>query len=105
MAGDCKQGPKKQVAKTKVFTQEFLQLLQEQMHQQVLRYALAIGGKIGGSYINGSFFETGDYHVWGTVAAVLLIGGTLVEDVLTGGGGIADDAASFYFAYKLAFGL
>ena len=123
---------------------------------QVLRYALAIGGKIGGAYINSSFLETGDYHVeysnmnnglivytfkktpkqpdevtvkvpekekdenyvytpqyqpaqeiqfWGAVAAVIIITGTLVEDVITGGGGIADDAASFYFAYKLAFGL
>lgn len=30
---------------------------------------------------------------------------TLAEDVITGGGGIADDGASFYLAYKLMFGL
>nr|WP_308500996.1 hypothetical protein [uncultured Agathobacter sp.] len=41
----------------------------------------------------------------GTVAAVLIVGGTLAEDVITGGGGIADDAASFYLAYRLMFGL
>lgn len=28
-----------------------------------------------------------------------------VTDVITGGGGIADDAASFYLAYRLMFGL
>ena len=42
---------------------------------------------------------------WGTVAAVLIVGGTLAEDLITGGGGIADDAASFYLAYRLTFGL
>lgn len=123
---------------------------------QVLRYTTAIEGKVGGSYINGSFFEIGDYDVeysnmnnglivytfkkkkknpdkvqvpvpkkekddnyvyvpryqpsdeiqfWGTVAAVIIVGGTLAEDVFTGGGGIADDGASFYLAYKLMFGL
>lgn len=41
----------------------------------------------------------------GTVAAVLIVGGTLAEDVITGDGGIADDAASFYLAYRLMFGL
>lgn len=46
-----------------------------------------------------------EIQFWGTVAAVILVGGTLVEDVLTGGGGIADDAPSFYLAYKLIFGL
>lgn len=122
---------------------------------QILRYATAIGGMVGGSYINDSFFEIGDYKVqysnmnnglivynfkkkqkqpdevtapatekekddnhvyvpqcqpaqeiqfWGTVAAVIVVGGTLVEDVFTGGGGIADDAASFYLAYKLMYG-
>ena len=40
-----------------------------------------------------------------TVAAVLIVGGTIAEDVITGGGGIADDAASFYLAYRLTFGL
>ena len=125
---------------------------------QVFRYATAIGGKVGGSYINGSFFEIENYEVeysnmnnglivytfkkkekqpdevpvpvpvpeeekddnyvyvpqyqpsqkiqfWGTVAAVIIVGGTLAEDVITGGGGIADDGASFYLAYKLMFGL
>ena len=38
-------------------------------------------------------------------AAVLIVGGTIAEDVITGGGGIADDAASFYLAYRLMFGL
>ena len=33
------------------------------------------------------------------------IRGTIAEDVITGGGGIADDAASFYLAYRLMFGL
>lgn len=33
------------------------------------------------------------------------VGGTIAEDVITGGGGIADDAASFYLAYRLMFGL
>lgn len=50
-----------------------------------------------------------EYSLWcvyaGTVAAVLIVGGTLAEDVITGGGGIADDAASFYLAYRLMFGL
>lgn len=46
-----------------------------------------------------------EIQFWGTVAAVVLVGGTLVEDVLTGGGGIADDVPSFYLAYKLIFGL
>ena len=41
----------------------------------------------------------------GTVAAVLIVGGTIAEDVITGGGGIADDAASFYLAYRLMFAL
>lgn len=41
----------------------------------------------------------------GTIAAVLIVGGRLAEDVITGGGGIADDAASFYLAYRLMFGL
>ena len=125
---------------------------------QVLRYTLAIGGKIGGLYINSSFCEVGDYHVeytnmnnglivytfkkkpkepvgvtvpetdkvkdktenyvyepkyqpaqriqfWGTIAAIIIVGGTLAEDFFTGGAGVADDAASLYFAYKLMFGL
>ena len=46
-----------------------------------------------------------EIQFWGTVAAVLIVGGTLAEDVITGGGGIADDAASFYLAYRLTFGL
>ena len=46
-----------------------------------------------------------EIQFWGTVAAVLIVGGTLAEDVITGGGGIADDAASFYLAYRLMFGL
>lgn len=46
-----------------------------------------------------------EIQFWGTVAAVLIFGGTLAEDVITGGGGIADDAASFYLAYRLLFGL
>ena len=46
-----------------------------------------------------------EIQFWGTVAAVLIVGGTIAEDVITGGGGIADDAASFYLAYRLMFGL
>ena len=46
-----------------------------------------------------------EIQFWGTVAAVLIVGGTNAEDVITGGGGIADDAASFYLAYRLMFGL
>lgn len=46
-----------------------------------------------------------EIQFWGTVAAVLIVGGTLAEDVITGGGGISDDAASFYLAYRLMFGL
>lgn len=46
-----------------------------------------------------------EIQFWGTVAAVIIVGGTLAEDVFTGGGGIADDGASFYLAYKLMFGL
>ena len=46
-----------------------------------------------------------DIQFWGTVATVLIVGGTIAEDVITGGGGIADDAASFYLAYRLMFGL
>lgn len=46
-----------------------------------------------------------EIQFWGTVAAVIIVGGTLAEDVITGGGGIADDGASFYLAYKLMFGL
>ena len=41
---------------------------------------------------------------WGTLCGVLIIGGTLIEDYLTGGAGIADDAASFALAYELMSG-
>ena len=46
-----------------------------------------------------------DIQFWGTVATVFIVGGTIVEYVITGGGGSADDAASFYLAYRLMFGL
>ena len=46
-----------------------------------------------------------EIQFWETVADVIIVGGTLAEDVFTGGGGIADDGASFYLAYKLMLGL
>ena len=44
------------------------------------------------------------FQFWGTLGGIVIVGGTLIEDVLTGGAGVADDAASFAFAYKLIFG-
>lgn len=41
---------------------------------------------------------------WNYILAIIIAGGTIAEDVATGGAGIADDAASFYFSYKLIFG-
>lgn len=45
-----------------------------------------------------------DYAFWGTVVGIVIIGGTVVEDFLSGGIGVTDDAASFALAYKLIFG-
>lgn len=44
---------------------------------------------------------TNDYGFWATLAGLAIIGGTVVEDVLTGGIGITDDAASFAAALAL----
>lgn len=44
-----------------------------------------------------------DYVFWGTLAGIAIVGGTLAEDILSGGIGITDDAASFAVAYKLIF--
>lgn len=44
-----------------------------------------------------------DYAFWGTLAGIVIIGGTVAEDFLSGGIGVADDAASFALAYKLIF--
>ena len=41
---------------------------------------------------------------WGTLLGVAIVGGTIVEDVFSGGAGIADDAPSFALAYELIFG-
>ena len=38
-----------------------------------------------------------------TLAGIVIIGGTVAEDFLSGGIGVADDAASFALAYKLIF--
>ena len=57
------------------------------------------------SWICSSISTSARDSILGTVAAVLIVGGTIAEDVITGGGGIADDAASFYLAYRLMFGL
>lgn len=45
-----------------------------------------------------------DYAFWGTVVGIVIIEGTVAEDFLSGGIGVADDAASFALAYKLIFG-
>lgn len=45
-----------------------------------------------------------DYAFWETVVGIVIIGGTLAEDFLSGGIGVTDDAASFALAYKLIFG-
>ena len=45
------------------------------------------------SWICSSISTSARDSIWGTVAAVLIVGGTIAEDVITGGGGIADDAA------------
>ena len=42
-----------------------------------------------------------EFGYWGTLIGIAIIGGTLVEDVATGGAGIADDATSFALAYSL----
>lgn len=39
--------------------------------------------------------------VLGTVVGIVIIGGTVAEDFLSGGIGVTDDAASFALAYKL----
>ena len=45
-----------------------------------------------------------DYAFGGTVVGIVIIGGTVAEDFLSGGIGVTDDAASFALAYKLIFG-
>ena len=45
-----------------------------------------------------------DYAFWGTVVGIVIIGGTVAEDFLSGGIGVTDDTASFALAYKLIFG-
>lgn len=42
-----------------------------------------------------------DYAFWGTVVGMVIIGGTVAEDFLSGGIGVTDDAANFALAYKL----
>ena len=42
-----------------------------------------------------------EFGYWGTLIGIAIIGGTLVEDVATGGAGIIDDATSFALAYSL----
>lgn len=44
-----------------------------------------------------------DYAFWGVLAGIVIVGGTALEDVFTGGIGCADDAASLALAYKLVF--
>lgn len=44
------------------------------------------------------------YAFWGKLAGIVIVGGTLAEDIISGGVGITDDAASFTLAYKLIFG-
>ena len=56
-------------------------------------------------YVYVQYHPSQEIQFWGTVESVLIVGGTLAEDVITGGGGISDDAASFYLAYRLMFGL
>ncbi|MDE6233059.1 MAG: VWA domain-containing protein, partial [Lachnospiraceae bacterium] len=45
-----------------------------------------------------------DYVFWGKVLGIVIVGGTVAEDIISGGIGISDDAASFTLAYKLIFG-
>lgn len=45
-----------------------------------------------------------DYVFWGKMLGLAIAGGTVIEDIFSGGLGIADDAASFTVAYKLIFG-
>lgn len=45
-----------------------------------------------------------DYAFWGTVVGIVIIGGTVAEDFLSGGIGVTDNTASFALAYKLIFG-
>lgn len=70
------------------------------MYLFILRYAICWES----AYVP-QYQPAQEIQFWGTVAAVLIVGGTIAEDVITGGGGIADDAASFYLAYRLMFGL
>ena len=41
---------------------------------------------------------------WKVLLAIAVAGGTIGEDIATGGLGIADDSASFWLAYKLITG-
>ena len=49
-------------------------------------------------------FPSNDYAFWRTVVGIVIIGGTVAEDFLSGGIGVTYDAASFALAYKLIFG-